>query len=128
MIVACHRKEMCARCHMVIAPGDLHAAEIVWSDGSHSKYDSALCATELWQTPPVSLTPNQMHVHEYYGGEWIDSSKVVFVQGSDVKGPMGDEFVAVDPMNVDKFKRDHGGTTLTLKQWTISNPQPQLEK
>jgi hypothetical protein len=127
-IIACHRKvEVCARCHMTITPGDLHTTVIVWNDGSNSKFDSATCATSLWQIPPTGLTPSQMLVHEYYSGTSLDASKIVFVQKSDVKGPMGDEYVAVDPANLKKFQTDHGGTTFTLNQMTISH-EPDLER
>lgn len=121
MIVACHRKvEMCARCHMAITPGDLHAADIRWSDGSHSKFDSAMCATYMWQMAnPPGLTPNEMSVHEYYSGALVDASTIVFVQQSDVRGPMGDEDIAVDPSNVKKFQTDHGGNAFKLSDITM---------
>lgn len=104
---------------MAIAPGSLHAADIRWSDDSHSKFDSAMCATYVWESAnPPGLTPSNMWVHEYYSGKLVDASTIVFVQQSDVKGPMGDEDVAVDPANLKKFQSDHGGNTFKLSEIT----------
>ncbi len=71
--------------------------------------------------------PSQMLVHEYYSSAWVDASKIVFVQKSDVKGPMGDDYIAVDPANLKKFQNDHGGNTFTLSPITLPN-EPDLER
>jgi nitrous oxide reductase accessory protein NosL len=123
---ACSRKsEMCARCHMVISSGDLHETEITYADGTTSKFDSAVCAITVWQNPRGGAVPKTMQLHEYYSGNVRDASEVMFIHNSDVTGPMGDDYVAVDPSNVKKFETDHGGKEFHLRDIKLEAPQEQ---
>ncbi len=48
-------------------------------------------------------------MHEYYDTQMRSGNDVVFVIGSDVDGPMGPDFVPVDPTKAKKFIADHAG-------------------
>jgi hypothetical protein len=123
---ACSRKvEMCARCHMAITSGDLHETEITYADGTTLKFDSAICAIAFWQNPRGGAVPKSMQLHEYYSGNARDAAEVMFVHDSDVNGPMGNDFVAVDPSNVKKFETDHGGKEFRLRDIRLEVPQEQ---
>jgi nitrous oxide reductase accessory protein NosL len=52
-------------------------------------------------------------VTEYYGRTRRAFDQVVYVDGSDVLGPMGADLVPVAPRErAEEFVRDHGGTIL----------------
>ena len=122
-IAACSRKnEMCARCHMALTPGDLHNTEIVYTNGTGAKFDSAICAITIWQHAPQGSVPKSMTVHEYYDGALRDATEVLFVRGTDVTGPMGDDFIAIDPNNLKKFQTDHGGKSFKLAEIKLDSP------
>lgn len=58
-------------------------------------------------------------VTEYYSQRRRPASAVRYVQGSDTIGPMGPDFVPVDPARAETFRRDHRGSrVLTLEQIT----------
>jgi hypothetical protein len=123
---ACSRKvEMCARCHMALKSGDVHETEITYADGTSAKFDSAVCAITVWQHPPPGAVPKSMTLHEYYSGNARDASEVMFVHDSDVSGPMGNDFIAVDASNVKKFEADHGGKEFPLRDIKLEGSQEQ---
>ena len=110
---------------MTIKSGDLHETEITYADGTTSKFDSAICAITFWQNPRGGVVPKSMQLHEYYSGKPCDAAEVMFVHDSDVTGPMGNDYVAVDPTNVKKFEADHGGKELHLRDIKLDVPQEQ---
>ncbi|MEO7112648.1 MAG: nitrous oxide reductase accessory protein NosL [Polyangiaceae bacterium] len=123
---ACSRKaEMCARCHMALKSGSIHETEITYADGTIAKFDSAVCAITVWQHPPPGAVPKSMTLHEYYSGKPRDASEVMFVHDSDVTGPMGNDFIAVDESNVKKFEADHGGKEFRLRDIKLDGSQEQ---
>jgi hypothetical protein len=123
---ACSRQvDTCARCHMAIKAGDFHETEITYADGTTSKFDSAVCAITVWQHPSSGAVPKTMRVHEYYGGNTRDAFEMTFVHDSDVIGPMGNDFIAVDAANVKKFQTDHGGKAFQLGEIKLDALQEQ---
>ncbi len=110
---------------MALTPGDFHVTEIIYTNGVDAKFDSAVCAITTWQHPPAGSTPKQMLVHEYYSGTSRNADDILFVQGSDVTGPMGDDFIAVAPENLKKFQTDHGGKSFKLPEIKLDPMQGQ---
>jgi len=52
-------------------------------------------------------------VTEYYSTKLMKAEEVYFVGGSDVKGPMGDELVAIRGRDqAETFLKDHAGKKL----------------
>ncbi|MEO8874898.1 MAG: nitrous oxide reductase accessory protein NosL [Polyangiaceae bacterium] len=115
--------DSCARCHMTIKPGDLHVTYITYADGSDAHFDATICALHLWQHPPAGHTPRAMRVHEYYDGGMRNAANIMLVRDSDVAGPMGADYIAVDPANLKKFQADHGGTAFKLADIKLASPE-----
>jgi len=103
---ACKKEARCKRCGMKIDPASPWRAELVGPGGEVTVFDTPRCALNSWrsgQTPAKTL-----RVQEYYDRDWRDGSTVRFMIGGDVSGPMGPDFVPVDPSRVTKFIQDHG--------------------
>lgn len=105
--------DRCAHCGMHIA-GDWLTSGTTRADGVRVEFDTPKClfaflggeagrgATESWVT-------------EYYGREHRGIDAVVYVDGSDVMGPMGNDLLPIEGRErADGFVRDHGGTVLDL--------------
>lgn len=105
-LAACKKEARCKRCGMKIDPTSPWRAELVGADGAVTAFDTPRCALNSWrsgQTPAKTL-----RVQEYYDRAWRDGSELRFMIGGDVAGPMGPDFVPVDPSRVTKFIQDHG--------------------
>jgi copper chaperone NosL len=120
---ACKRPapaDRCERCGMKLEPSRASwSAELVTADGATHHYDTPRCALQARRDLGASGT--KLRVHEYYGSssppslsspqaQMRDANDVVFVLGSDVDGPMGPDFVPVDPTKAKKFIADHAAT------------------
>jgi hypothetical protein len=83
--------------------------ELVVNDGSTVLFDTPRCALTVWRTPD-KYSAATMRVREYYDakGPMRDAKTLRFVVGGDVVGPMGPDFVPVEPGRVSKFIQDHG--------------------
>lgn len=98
-------EERCATCGMRIDEASTFRAELDTPQGS-LRFDSPRCALVARH----DRGGGTLHVREFYSGESRDGASVVFVEGSDVLGPMGKDLVPVEEAKADKFKKDHGGT------------------
>lgn len=105
LLLGCAKDDavVCKRCHMKITPTDPYRSALVYSDGTSASFDSITCALRSY-SPAVKT----LRVHEYYSGQERDAQELVFVQGSDVTGPMAGDYLPVDPANAKKFEADHG--------------------
>lgn len=103
----------CAHCGMHIA-GDWLTSGATRANGQHVEFDTPKClfaylaggdgagATDVWVT-------------EYYGRTRQPVDRVVYVDGSDVMGPMGNDLIPIESRErADGFVRDHGGTVLDV--------------
>jgi nitrous oxide reductase accessory protein NosL len=60
--------------------------------------DRGLAAAEIW-------------VKDYYTLEWLDGRQAFYVVGSDIYGPMGEEFIPfTDRAAAENFLKDHHGS------------------
>ncbi|MBX3185967.1 MAG: nitrous oxide reductase accessory protein NosL [Labilithrix sp.] len=96
----------CKRCGMRVDPASSWRTDLVHDDGSVTSFDTPRCALTSWRT---GQTPAKaIRVQEYYDRAWRDGAEVRFLYGGDVAGPMGPDFVPVDPSRASKFIQDHG--------------------
>jgi len=59
------------------------------------------------------LTVEEIWVKDYYTLAWLDGRKAFYVVGSDVYGPMGEEFVPFqNKSSAESFLKDHHGSKL----------------
>jgi nitrous oxide reductase accessory protein NosL len=94
----------CEYCGMLIDPKSNWRADLVVDDGIRH-FDSPRCALLAWRTRGIPATA--MRVIDYYDGRWTDAKDVLFVAGSDVRGPMGPDLVPVDVPRAQRFATDH---------------------
>lgn len=80
------------------------------ADSPGRQFDTPKCALRS------SASPERLLFTEYYSGEKRGGSVLRFVLGSDVLGPMGRDFVPVDPQFADRFVEEHGGESLSFEE------------
>jgi hypothetical protein len=107
-LVACKREERCKTCGMKIDRASVWTTELSTQDGRTLVYDTPRCA--LYAMRKEGVAAKSMRVREYYDakGPMRDAKDLRFVKGGDVAGPMGPDFVPVEPSRVSKFIQDHG--------------------
>ena len=109
--------DKCQVCGMFVAGYPTWVAEIIFSDGTYAVFDGPKDMFRYYfnipkYSPGKKLSGiNAIYVTEYYSAKFMDARKgVLFVQGSDVMGPMGPELVPVDTLDHAKvFMKDHQG-------------------
>lgn len=115
---ACKREQRCSHCGMRIDPSSAWRADLVAADGSRTSFDTPRCALTSWRSGKVRAT--SMRAQEYYDRVFRDGVELRFVVGGDVVGPMGPDFVPVDPSRATKFIQDHGADrALRLDEITL---------
>ena len=107
-LVACKREERCQTCGMKIDRASVWTTELVTPEDKTLPFDTPRCA--LLATRKRGIAAKSMRVREYYDakGPMRDAKDLRFVVGGDVQGPMGPDFVPVEPSHVSKFIQDHG--------------------
>lgn len=107
-LLACKREERCKTCGMKIDRTSVWTAEIVTNDDRALVFDTPRCA--IYAMRKDGVVAKSMRVREYYDakGPMRDAKDLRFVKGGDVVGPMGPDFVPVEPSRVSKFIQDHG--------------------
>lgn len=96
----------CKHCGMRVDPASAWRADLVAADGSTTSFDTPRCAITSWRSGKAQGA--SLRVQEYYERKWRTADELRFVVGGDVLGPMGPDFVPVDPSRVAKFIQDHG--------------------
>jgi nitrous oxide reductase accessory protein NosL len=116
---SCKKEERCMNCGMKIDRASAWRAELVRADGSIAEFDSPRCALLAWRSGKVQ--GKTLRVQEYYDRTFRDAAGLRFVEGGDVTGPMGADFVPVDPSRATKFIQDHGADrALSLDEITVA--------
>lgn len=107
-LFACKREERCKTCGMKIDRASVWTTEIISPDDKTLVFDTPRCALFAMRKDGVAV--KSMRVREYYDakGPMRDARELRFVTGGDVAGPMGPDFVPVEPSRVSKFIQDHG--------------------
>lgn len=96
----------CATCGMKIDPASPFTSWLVVG-GREITFDTPQCALHGWRGPYEAA--EEARFREYYSGEIRSATKLAFVSGSNVDGPMGPEIVAIDPAQAERFLKEHGG-------------------
>ena len=104
---SCKREARCSTCGMRIDPASAFRAELVTdlSQKSPLVFDTPRCALRAWKKAGSGV----VRLQEYYDRTLRDARELRLVTGSDVAGPMGPDFIPVDPSHVAKFMQDHSG-------------------
>ena len=108
--------DLCPVCGMLVAKYPNWLAIAVYRDGHAHFFDGAkdlfkyLGDLAKYAPGHRSSDITELWVTEFYGLTRIDARQALYVVGSDVLGPMGHEFVALDGRSdADDFLREHHG-------------------
>jgi len=117
------QSDKCPVCGMFVAKYTHWLAEVVYKDGTYAVFDGPKDMFKYYlnlQKYAPSKRSNEItgiYVTEYYSTKLLDAKKLFFVIGSDVYGPMGDEFVPLSSeSDAREFMRDHKGTRIVKFQ------------
>ena len=104
----------CPLCSMYPARYPKFNCQIVLKDGRYEAFDSAIgllvylhFSDKTGKTlPPVA----GIYFKDYLKGGWLEADKAYFVTGSDIRGPMGIQFLPVDSeLAADNLKKQANG-------------------
>jgi nitrous oxide reductase accessory protein NosL len=108
--------DRCSVCGMFVSKYPAWTAEIVFNDGSYAVFDGAKdMFTYYFDMRKYSPSKKRediasMYVMDYYAVAFIDARSAFYVDGSDVRGPMGKELVAfAAESDAREFNEDHKG-------------------
>lgn len=107
----------CSVCGMFVAKYPEWVSQILLADGRVMMFDGPkdmlafFFAPEEYGEGEVKITA--LTVKDYYSQQWLDGRTALYVTGSDVRGPMGEEFVPVSSREAAAtFMQDHHGTAI----------------
>ena len=111
--------DRCAVCGMLVAPFPQWTAVLELNDGRLFYFDGPKDMFVAFFDLPAyipGVSPEQVagvYVTEYYSTRLLPANEVIFVAGSDVLGPMGQELIPVAGTEAaETFRRDHKGQKL----------------
>ncbi|MBF0553997.1 MAG: nitrous oxide reductase accessory protein NosL [Nitrospirae bacterium] len=100
---------------MLVGPHSKWLSQIIFKDGTTTFFDGPKDMFKFYFDVP-KYSPNKIqagiediYVTEYYTAKPVKAQGVLYVVGSDVMGPMGDEFVPVALDKANNFMVDHKG-------------------
>ena len=108
-------KARCIVCGMFVAKYPNWITQIRDSAGKVEMFDGVKDMMAYYFDPAAfggdsKVTPAEIWVKDYYTLAWLDGRKAFYVLGSDVYGPMGDEFIPFqDKAAAESFLKDHHG-------------------
>ncbi|CAB1082479.1 hypothetical protein D1AOALGA4SA_10096 [Olavius algarvensis Delta 1 endosymbiont] len=90
----------CPLCNMYPARYPKFNCQIVFNDGSYEAFDSTIGLLVYLHFPDKTgktLKPvTGIYFKDYLKGGWLESDNTFFVIGSEIRGPMGIQFLPVD--------------------------------
>lgn len=106
--------DRCVVCGMFVAKYPSWISQIKLSDGQVVMFDGAKDMFVYYFAPKQygggDTTVVDLAVKDYYTQEWLDGRKALYVIGSDVYGPMGDELIPFkNQASAVNFLGDHHG-------------------
>ena len=108
--VAAQPTDRCGHCGMRI--GDWLTCTAMRADGQPVSFDTPKCLFAFLASEE-GAGAREPAVTEYYSRTSRPADSVVYVDGSDVMGPMGRDLIPIEPRErAEGFVRDHGGTIL----------------
>ena len=107
-----HKK--CPLCSMYPARYPDFNCQIVFKDGSYEAFDSAIGLLVYLHFPDktgMALKPVAgVYFKDYLKQGWLEAEKAYFVTGSDIRGPMGIQFLPVDSQKAaEQIKKQANG-------------------
>ncbi len=107
-----HKK--CPLCSMYPARYPNFNCQIVFKDGSYEAFDSAIGLLVYLYFPDktgMALKPVAgVYFKDYLKQGWLEAEKAYFVTGSDIRGPMGIQFLPVDSQQAaEQIKKQANG-------------------
>ena len=104
----------CPLCGMYPARYPQFNCQIVFKDGSYEAFDSAVGLLVYLHFPDktgIKLKPVAgIYFKDYLKQSWLEADKAFFVTGSDIRGPMGVQFLPVDSQQAaEEIKKQANG-------------------
>lgn len=113
------KSDKCQVCGMFVAKYPSWIAQIVFKDGTTAFFDGPkdmfryYFNLQKYNPSKKQSDITAIYVTEYYSAKLTDAKNVLFVLGSDVFGPMGNELIPVGSSdNAKEFMNDHNGRKL----------------
>lgn len=112
-------QDRCAVCGMFVAKYPEWVTQIGLKDGRVLMFDGPKDMLVFYFSPEEygedASTIEHIMVKDYYTQQWLDGRSAHYVTGSDVYGPMGEEFVPFDSRKAaENFLKDHHGKIILL--------------
>ena len=110
--------EKCPVCGMFVAKYDQWLTQIINANEKPLVFDGVKDMMAYYFNAELyggasDLTQAEIWVRNYYTLDYIDGRSALYVVGSDVLGPMGDEFIPFSTLKeAENFKNDHQGTDI----------------
>ncbi len=108
--------DKCPVCGMFSAKYPDWITEVIYRDGTYRVFDGPkdmfkyLADLKKYETSRQLQDIVSIYVSDYYSVRPIDAYKAFFVTGSNIYGPMGDEFVSFEKeTDAKEFLKDHAG-------------------
>jgi len=113
LVAGCHRdapeRVRCAQCGMYVDLAPRWNAGALDASGAEVRFDSPKCMLR-WTRSERGAGARDVWVTEYYTQQRQPLEGIVFVVGSDLPSPMGNDLVPVgDAEMAARFVADHGG-------------------
>ena len=109
-------KERCPVCGMFVEGYSNWFAGVLFKDGSHATFDGPkdffkyLADVKRYDKKRTEADAAAAYVTDYYSVKPIDARQAFYVAGSDVFGPMGEEFIPfAKEADAAEFLKDHKG-------------------
>ncbi len=114
MLAPVTEKERCHVCGMFVGKYPAWVSQLQLSDDRVVMFDGPKDMLVYYFEPDEYGAAGgkvvDIVVKDYYSQQWIDGRKALYVTGSDVYGPMGEEFVPFDSRKAaENFMEDHHG-------------------
>jgi copper chaperone NosL len=114
-------KDKCPVCGMFVSLYPQWTAEITFNDGTYAVFDGPKDMLKYYfnvsrfNRGKTAGDISGIYVSEYYTTRLMNARDLYFVKGSDVMGPMGNEFIPIKgKLAAQTFMRDHRGKKLFL--------------
>ena len=128
-------KDLCPVCGMLISKYPNWTAVVIYKNGHAHYFDGAKdlfkYLGDLPKYAPGHKTSDisGIRVTEFYGLTKIDARKALYVVGSDVLGPMGNEFVPLETRgDAEDFLKEHKGKRILSFEQATPDLAVKLDK
>lgn len=115
--IVVHNNEKCPVCGMFVYKYPRWVAQMFYKNKKHHSFDGMKDLLKFYFDEPNKENIEILLVKDYYSQETINAMDAYYVVGSDVYGPMGEEFIAFSKQNeAQGFYSDHRGKKILYFQ------------